>query len=121
MSLEEKIEKRLHPRLKRNLPIEILDSVSCKVLETRDISASGVYCKVDKDIPIMTKLGITLMLSFFENEKKIEKKVECNGIVVRSAPDATATENYYEIAILFDSISEKNRELLVKFIEKSLN
>lgn len=116
MNNEKNVEKRLYPRLKRNLPIEV--DFGCKVLETKDISLSGIYFEVDKEIPLMTKVSVTLMLPFSENEKKVEKTIECKGIVVRSEPHISKDEiPCYDIAIFFNEISEKSKATIASFIE----
>ncbi len=113
-------EKRSYPRIKRNLPLEIMDLAIEDIIATKDISSSGVNCLLNKEIPLMTKVGITLMLPFVENDKKLEKKVDCKGIVVRSLSRTIENRPTYEIAIFFDDISDKNRELISKFVESSL-
>ena len=63
------IEKRKYPRIKQSLPIKISNHNLIVTVETNDISANGVYCLIDREIPIMTKLQIMLFVPFKQNNK----------------------------------------------------
>ena len=112
-------EKRLYPRLSRKLPIKIADAGFADVIYTKDISPSGLYIETTSVIPLMTRVNITLVLPFAEGGEKTERHVELNGTVVRSNLITREGGSFYETAIFFDDISEKNKLLLTEFIENS--
>lgn len=71
--------------------------------QTKNISCGGAYCHVDKYIEPMTKLSVSLRLP---EEKHV---ISCKGVVVRTEE---AVPTGYNIAIFFNEISAKDRDLL---------
>lgn len=83
--------------------------------ETINVSANGVYFVTPDHIAPLTKLQITLMLP--ASDSGAAKEVVCNGIVVRTEPEAPqSSETDYEIACYFTSISDADREQLEAYI-----
>ena len=68
----------------------------------------------------MTKLKITLLLPEKANTSKAKKsqKINCGGVIVRAGKSAQA--EYYNTAIFFDQIRDKDRSKLEDYIQHHL-
>ena len=108
------VERRQHPRVANNVPVKITSSLADFVTQTENISCSGAYCRVDKYLEPMTKLGITLLLPIQKDGKVLTKKVSCNGVVVRS--ENIPNEKEFYIAIFFNDIHPKDSRTLAEFV-----
>lgn len=113
-------ERRRAPRISD-------DRVSLKVkgggfdvmTHTLNISASGIYCKVEKELPIMSRVQLMLMIPEPAKDGKTSKAVEVEGVVVRQHPVIIdGCVKHYDVAIFFENLSPKHRELLSAYIEK---
>ena len=111
-------EKRQHPRLDNGLSLKISTSEGDIVTETSNISCSGLYCRVDRYLEPMTKLGILLLFPERKGERLATRKINCSGVVVR-------VENILEgegfrIAVFFNEIAPSDRKFLTDFIEQAI-
>ncbi len=106
-------ERRAFPRIKDEaLSLELKTGDFDVMTHTMDVSASGIYCKVDKEIPLMSRVRLMLMLPD-------EKTVEVTGVVVREHPVIIdGVTKHYDVAIFFDDLSTKNRETIENYISK---
>ncbi len=107
-------ERRRDPRLHKSVPIKISCDDGDFVSESGNISRSGVYCRVNQYIAPMMKLKIQLLLPMQSAGKKGNKKLSCRGVVVRSEP--VVSEDFYNVAIFFNDISQKNIALLTDYV-----
>ncbi|RKY33055.1 MAG: hypothetical protein DRP68_03085 [Candidatus Omnitrophota bacterium] len=113
-------ERRRYPRFTFALPIKISNQEFDVVTETKNISGNGAYCSVDKEIPIMTKLKIVILVPLIKRGKKFLKKINCKGVVVRSQPIRNNGKNFYNIGIFFCEIKEIHRKVLFSYINSAL-
>ena len=109
---------------------ECLNNISLKVksgdidiiTQSLDISASGVYCKVEKEIPLMSRIKILLILPKSKGGPSgaaRTSKIETDGVVVREHPViVNGRINHYDVAIFFDNISTKDRESILNYIDQ---
>ena len=116
--MAKKPEKRKYRRIKD-------ESVSLKVsagnidiiTKSLDISAAGVYCKVEKEVPLLSRIKVLLILPPVNTKSKENLKIETDGVVVREHP---VIENgkvaHYDIAVFFDNISVKDKEAILAYI-----
>lgn len=106
-------EKRKYPRIKDgNISLKVKSGDIDIITKSLDISASGIYCKVQKEVPVMSRIKSILILPG-------GAKVETDGVVVREHPvieDGRIT--HYDVAIFFDNISAKDREAILAYIQK---
>jgi hypothetical protein len=109
-------EKRKHPRIDRNISLKIFGHDFDIVTETKNISASGVYCAINKPLEEMTKLNIVLLLPLKTARKKIIKKIECTGIVIRKDAIKSNSSHLYNVGIYFSDLSAHNRKVLINYI-----
>ena len=115
-------ERRKHPRRETVLSLKISKRGLDVITETRNISCSGVYCRVDKPLPIMAKIGITLLLPVQNRRNRVNtERIRCNGVVVRSEPAIvkeadTACQN---VAIFFTDLSKKYKDKITQYVLQS--
>ena len=114
MPHKKQLERRQHPRVANNVPVKITSAAADFVTETQNISCSGTYCRVDKYLEPMTKLGITLLLHVKKSGKTSTKKVSCSGVVVRTENIPNDKEFY--TAIFFNDIHPKDSRVLSEFV-----
>lgn len=108
----ERDERRRYPRSRRKVSGAIEDDGPGVLNHIDNISANGVLCHTVKPIPLMTKLGMALNLP-----KPHDRRIECEGIVVRCEPDAKGDDNF-RVAILYTHINEPDREALTAFVSE---
>lgn len=116
-----KIERRRHPRTQRTLPLKISKEGLDAITETRNVSCSGVYCRVNKMIPLMSKIGLTLLLPIYSGRKLSTEKIRCGGVVVRSEPEIVqgADVAYQNVAIFFTDLARKDRDKIAQYVLQS--
>lgn len=118
-----KKEKRKYPRLKdENVSLKVRSGEVDIITKSLDISASGVYCKVEKEIPLLSRIKVLLILPKIKKGRADEEKtmkVETDGVVVREHPVIKDGQiDHYDVAIFFDNISAKDRERLLEYINQ---
>ncbi len=119
-----KTNRRRSARINANLNLEVKvaladGSESTVNLETINISSSGVYFKSDHFIEPMTKLGMELEVCVPNDDGESEGSalVPCEGLVVRSNPEAeTEGCEQYEIAVFFTHIEPAGMDPLERHI-----
>ncbi len=116
-----KAERRKHPRTKTILPLKIFKKGLDVITESRNISCSGVYCHVNKPLPLMSKVGITVLLPIQLRTKLRTQSIRCNGVVVRSEPAIIkeADTAYQNIAIFFTDLSKKDKSKVAEYVLQS--
>lgn len=112
-------EKREYPRLRdANISLKVKSRDIDIITKSLDISASGVYCKVEKEIPLMSRIRVVLIVPKPKRDTAAPRtaKIETDGVVVREHPviiDGGIA--HYDVAIFFDNISAKDREALLEY------
>lgn len=80
---------------------------------TKSISRSGVICRTSRRLDEMTLLDVRFRLPKGNESDEEDEWIECSGIVVHcEEKDPQPEELPYEVAIFFDRISEKHKQLL---------
>ena len=116
-----KVERRKYPRAAFSVPIKLSDPEADIVTETKNISGNGAYCSVNKSIPTMTKLKIILLVPIKKNGKKISKKINCRGVVIRNEYIRNNGNHSYNIGIFFNEIREADRRFIVSYVNATLS
>lgn len=89
------------------------------ITHTLNISESGIYCKVDKELPIMSRVKIILMMPESQDSERAAKHIEVEGVVVREHPVIIdGDKKHYDVAIFFDNLSPRNKEIISGYIAK---
>ena len=115
------LDRRRFPRVKSNLSVKISNESLEIVTQTINISASGILCQTQENIPEFTKLKIILLLSLKQpnnsGARKISK-VTCEGIVVRNEPVGHSKK--HNIAIFFNRLSKLATEKISQYVKSQL-
>ncbi len=107
-------ERRRYPRSRRGIEL-VQDKGGPGVLNHIDnISANGVLCHTVKPLALMTKLSMALELP-----TPLERRVECEGIVVRCESHEQG-DDHFKVAILYTRISDEDREAVADFVDHDL-
>lgn len=111
-------ERRRSPRLANNIPLKIRSADFDIVTETKNLSSSGAYCRINKYLEPMTKLKIVLLLPMRRNNRLTTKKISCQGIIVRT--ESIPGDQYFNVAIYFSDIPQKDVICLNDYINSNL-
>ena len=113
-------ERRKAPRIDdEELSLELHAGNFDAIAHTLNISASGLYCKVDREMPLMSRVKLMLMIPDQSDAAKEVRNVEVEGVVVRAHPVIVDGQiKHYDIAIFFDSLLPKARELILGYIAR---
>ena len=113
-------ERRSFPRIAdTDFAMELKVGEFDTIIHTLNVSASGVYCKIDREIPIMSRVKIVLMMPGMKKSEGASG-MELSGVVVREHPVIINGETkHYDLAIFFDDISQKDRDTIASYINKN--
>ncbi len=112
-------ERRRHARLEHAIPLKISSGDLDMVTETKNLSSSGAFCLVNKFIPPMTKLKLYFLLPLRCNNKVVNKRISCEGVVVRS--QSAVDQEFFHTAIFFSDISSRDSQIIHEFVESSMH
>jgi hypothetical protein len=114
--MTKKTERRRYPRVKdKNISIQLSGDGFNAITQSLDVSASGIYCKVDRHIPVMTRLQIVLNLPGKTKSSPVTMNID--GVVVREHPvKKDGRIEHYDVAIFFNTLLPRERDMLVKYI-----
>lgn len=115
-------ERRKFPRVKDDLlSLKVKLGDFDAIAHTLDISASGLYCKIDKEIPLMSRVRLILMIPDLSKEPQELKSLEVDGVVVRGHPVIIDGQTkHYDVAIFFEDLSPKHREIISNYIARKV-
>ena len=114
-----KRERRREPRIDERIALAIRDASAELTTETKNLSASGAYCTLDRFIPPMSKLQLRFELP---NVGARRTKISCTGVVVRVEPVITNLDRgHYHVAVLFMELSVRDRAAIARFIRQRLS
>ena len=113
-------ERRRAPRIDdEELSLELHAGNFDAMTHTLNISASGLYCKVDREVPLMSRVKLMLMIPDQSVAAKEVRNVEVEGVVVRAHPVIVDGQiKHYDIAIFFENLSPKHREMISDYIAR---
>ena len=107
-------ERRRYPRSRRGFSILMDDAGPGVMNHIVNISGNGILCHTIRAIPLMTKMGIVLELPNPEN-----RRVECEGVVIRCEPHECGDDNF-KVAILFTRIADEDHRAIVRYVDHDL-
>ena len=110
-------ERRQNPRIDQNLPINVVANGYDFMTQTKNASCLGAYCHIDKYVPPFTKVKIKMALPMQSGRMRMEKEVECEGVIVRSED---APSGGFNVAIYFNRIKEMPRQDLASYVNQVL-
>lgn len=119
------VERRRSNRIRKTVPLKIKELNFDSVSETKNLSSSGLYCKIDKYIAPLSKVDMILLIPQSKarpSAKEQCKKIECIGTVVRTElVNDPVDGDYYNVAIFFSDIRKQDKSCIEKFIKKHLS
>ena len=112
-------ERRKFPRIHdEGLSIKLDTGDFDTMTHTTDISASGLYCKIGKEIPLMSRVKLAIMVPDITNKEAALKPLEVDGVVVREHPVIIdGAVKHFDVAIFFDNLSEKDKSVIQGYVE----
>lgn len=111
-------ERRQAPRASERIRFTVADAGPAFETETRNLSASGAYCTMDRFIAPMTKLALEFQLPIEPRAVRIR----CTGVVVRAEPVVVNAETgRYHVAIFFSDLSSADRASISRFVQQRLD
>ncbi|MBL7158342.1 MAG: PilZ domain-containing protein [Candidatus Omnitrophica bacterium] len=118
-------EKRKYPRIKdEGISLKVEAGDVNIITKTLDLSASGVYCKIEKELPLLSRIQVTLVVPETKGKAPNESKklrIVTEGVVVREHPVIIDGKfMHYDVAIFFDNISPKDKQDLLDYINLQL-
>ena len=114
---ENRDDRRGARRVDANLKLQVAvsDSQDAAVLETINISSSGLYFRSARFMEPMTKLALDLEVTVPDGDGT--GRVPCEGLVVRTDPEReTEGCTDYEVAVFFTHITPEARTVLERHI-----
>lgn len=106
-------ERRLHPRVELDCPVTISLADGQHEARLRDLSRAGICLFLDRRVPEMTILGLSLDLPPIAGCKV--RQVQGRGVVVRCQPLSPHVE-HFEIAVFLNDLDERNRRALEEYV-----
>lgn len=115
--MTEKKERRRYPRIKDdNIEVKLSGEGFDTITQSLDVSASGIYCKVNEHMPLMTRVQVLLSLPG-RTPSSSPTTMNVDGVVVREHPvKKDGCIQHYDVAIFFNTLLPKERDKLVKYI-----
>lgn len=110
-------ERRRHFRLEKAVPLKISGGDADIVTETLNISSSGAFCLLNKHLAPMTKLKLSFLLPLKRNNKVVNKRISCEGVVVRS--QSAVDQDSFQTAIFFSDIMPRDSQIIHEFVESA--
>ena len=110
-------ERRVAPRAVEQIPLAITESGGVLSAQTKNLSASGAYCTLERYVAPMTKV----QLQFELPDQSHRVKICCAGVVVRIDPlVVNAERSLYQLAIFFTELADRDRSVIVRFVQHRL-
>ena len=112
-------ERRKFPRIHdEGLSLKLNAGDFDTMTHTMDISASGIYCKIGREIPLMSRVKLAIMIPDTDKSNKASNPLELDGVVVREHPVIIdGAVKHFDVAIFFDNLSEKDKGVIESYVE----
>lgn len=104
-------ERRRWTRVQVDLPVTVSLAGGKSEARVRDISRAGVCFFLDRPIPMMTVLELSMKLKLAHGVKHVGGR----GAVVRCEKIAKAID-HYEIAVFLHEMSEQDRSVIEEYV-----
>ncbi len=113
-------ERRSSHRVEAHLPVKISGTDFHFATDTKNISSAGLYCQVNRFIPVLTKLALILFIPLIVKNQKVEKQINCSAVIVRVEPETEQAETMnYNVGLFFTDIKDKDRAVIAKYIQQA--
>ncbi|HGY92970.1 MAG TPA: PilZ domain-containing protein [Planctomycetes bacterium] len=108
-------ERRRHPRMKLDRPLDSGPAHDRKACRIKDISPIGAAAWVPEAVDEMTLMAVRIELELPDREPLV---VECQAVVVRCEENP---DGGYELGLYFADLPPQTREELERFIATSVD
>jgi hypothetical protein len=112
-------ERRRSPRVRSTVPVKIICDDGDIVTQTVNISRSGVYCQVNRQVEVMTKLKVCLLIPIKKLGKASTRRISCQGVVVRAEP--ISGSKTYNVAVFFNDIAQRDADSIADYVSSHLD
>lgn len=106
-------ERRLHPRINMNLPLNVGANGYDFCTNTQNVSCLGTYCHITKYVPPFTRVRIKMALPM--KDTAVPVNVECDGVIVRTDDEP---QGGFNVAIYFNRIKDTQRQKLSDYVKQ---
>jgi len=111
-------EHRREPRIAERISLAIAEAGGELSADTKNLSASGAYCTLDRFIAPMTKVQLRFTLPQVGAQPA---QIRCPGVIVRIEPViASAERGRFNVAVLFTELSERDRSAIQRFVRERI-
>ncbi|MBU1044104.1 MAG: PilZ domain-containing protein [Candidatus Omnitrophica bacterium] len=117
-NIEKKSNSRQHPRFIVVLPLQISTEDFTLKTTSKNISCSGVFCYVDRFIPIDTDINVSMRIFNNSDGQKAQRTVKCKAKIVRIETLKNRENETYRVGIAFGAIEGNDLATLKKYIQK---
>ena len=112
------IERRHSPRVERQLSLKLTAPEFDLATETKNVSARGVYCRVDRHIPFMMKLKVALVVPIQQGSQTISRMIHGEALVVRSESQMVKNgQEKHFVALFFERMKPSDRLHLGRYVQ----
>ncbi len=110
-------EQRAAPRQAQHLSLEITSEPEGRFeIRTLNISLCGAYCRSRYFLPLMTRLGVSLLLP----EGESPRRLDAEAVVVRVQPSSeSGSEGSYDVALYFTKMQPADQDQLSTFLKNN--
>jgi hypothetical protein len=115
-----KEERRSDPRADRGASQVQAAIPGSTIRHVDNISCSGVLCRMDRNLPLMEKLLVSIDLPG-SDETGDARSLECEGVVVRTEPFVCENDGAeYQVAIFFTHLEDDARQHISEYVARDL-
>ena len=114
-----KVERRRHPRVHTDLPLQLTFKDTMVETRIRDLSSSGIRFRAPAALPLLSRVQIALELPDAEGGTS-SITIAISGVVVRCAETEAGDSPPYDTAIYFEDLSEPAKRQISRFVKTRL-
>lgn len=116
------MERRAHPRVQADLAAQIVTHARRDrpvVVRGKNISCSGLYCHINRYIAPFQKLHLSMIIPLIERGGVHNEVIQLDAVTVRVEPEDEDPDVLdYHIAVFFENISEKDRQVIDRYVKQ---
>lgn len=116
------VERRRYPRVKADIAGQMITHArrdQAVVVRSKDISYSGLSCHINAYVAPFQKVHLSMIIPLLEHEHMHNEVIQIGGVTVRVDPEAEDPDVLdYHIAIFFEDVSRKDREILDRYVKQ---
>ena len=118
---QEGAERRAHPRIEAELEAHLICPIAEDAIAvvTRNVSCSGLYCRVPRHIPASTRMAMAIILPVREAGHVHNRLLQLEGVVVRIDPEQEEVgRKDYRIALYFPTLTREARAVIGRYVRQ---